>query len=141
MADKVCSKTALKYLCSNLVFLFCGYDSSQLNLVRFSKIMFKYWIQNCFFVVKTRLPVYLSHSPAGSSSWNILHYAQMYESKKFRKFDFGSDENMIRYNQSTPPHYNITAINSTKIAIFYSLNDWLSDIKDVTAMRQQLKGY
>jgi hypothetical protein len=65
----------------------------------------------------------------------------MYESKKFRKFDFGTDGNMIRYNQSTPPHYNISAINSTKIAIFYSLNDWLSDIKDVTAMRQQLKGY
>lgn len=33
----------------------------------------------------------MSHAPAGTSTTNIFHWAQMYRSQKIQKFDFGSD--------------------------------------------------
>jgi len=64
----------------------------------------------------------------------------MSESKKFCKFDYGEHKNIEIYGQKTPPEYRLDAIKSDKIALIYSLNDWLADTTDVGSLKQQLKG-
>lgn len=49
---------------------------------------------------KTRLIIYMKHTPAGTSTFNIIHWSQMYLSKKIQKFDYGSkSENYKHYKQ------------------------------------------
>ncbi|XP_054153917.1 lipase member J-like [Oppia nitens] len=118
LAEEFCDKR-LRFICSNILFLMSGFDENQLNM--------------------TRLGVYFTHTPSGTSSWNVAHFGQLVESSTYRKFDFGKDENEIIYGQKTPPDYDLSSINSTKIALIYSLNDWLADINDVNVLKQQLK--
>jgi len=44
---------------------------------------------------------------------------------KFRHYDYG-DLNMAKYNQRTPPEYNLKAV-TTPVNIFYGKNDPFSD--------------
>lgn len=61
-------------LCGNVLFLLCGFDSSQLNEVKLFELTKGIFFTSDFF--KTALPVIISHSPAGASSKTILHYTQ-----------------------------------------------------------------
>ncbi|XP_015256724.1 PREDICTED: lysosomal acid lipase/cholesteryl ester hydrolase-like [Cyprinodon variegatus] len=56
LAEHVCAKKCLDELCGNLFFVICGYDKKNLNM--------------------TRIPVYTTHSPAGTSVQNMIHWAQ-----------------------------------------------------------------
>jgi len=57
------------------------------------------------------------------------------------KYDFGdTDQNVQRYNSSQPPEYDLSAINSTDIALIYTANDWLNPLKDIQLLKQHLKG-
>jgi len=54
----------------------------------------------------SRLPVYFSHNPAGTSTLNMVHWAQMVESPEevLKYFDFGHwSVNMKHYGQRFPP--------------------------------------
>ncbi|EFN63086.1 Lipase 3 [Camponotus floridanus] len=93
-------------ICANLIFIICGYDREELNY--------------------TLLPIILSHDPAGASTKTILHYIQIYQTGKFRKYDYGLDKNLLVYNSSEPPDYNLANI-TVPIALFYGLGDWLVD--------------
>lgn len=55
-------------------------------------------------------------------------------------FDYGSEMNLIKYGQKTPPKYNIRSINSTKIALIYGPKDVLNDLEDIKILKQQLTG-
>lgn len=70
------------------------------------------------------LPIILSHTPAGASTRQLLHYGQGVSSKKFRKYDFGN-ENIVKYNSEEPPEYNIKKMTA-RIATFYGPNDILA---------------
>ena len=61
-ASKVCGEDELPAICSNIVFLLCGYDTQELN--------------------KTMLNTLISHTPAGASTYTILQYAQQVKSGK-----------------------------------------------------------
>ena len=37
----------------------------------------------------TRVAVYYTHTPAGTSAWNMIHYAQGIKSGKIQMFDYG----------------------------------------------------
>ncbi|GIY12033.1 gastric triacylglycerol lipase [Caerostris darwini] len=116
LSEFVCD-TKIKFICEDVIFLLCGTDHKQLN--------------------ETRLPVYVSHTPAGASTKSIIHFAQMVNSKKFQKFDYGKKGNLLEYNQTTPPEYypeNIT----TKVALFWSENDKLADPIDVHLLEKRL---
>jgi hypothetical protein len=44
--------------------------------------------------------VYTEHTPAGTSTTNILHWIQVNVAKKMQKFDYGSAEkNQLHYGQ------------------------------------------
>ena len=105
-------------ICSNIMFMFCGFDSAQLNI--------------------TQLPVIFSHQPSGASTKQVEHYSQAVISGKFRRFDHGESKNIELYGSKTPPEYPLERI-TTPIVIFYSENDWLVSVDDTEALRKRLK--
>ncbi|BHF74487.1 hypothetical protein SprV_0501757300 [Sparganum proliferum] len=52
----LCSKHSIPFICSNVIYVLAGYDSGNTNT--------------------TRLPVYVAHTPAGTSVQNMVHYFQ-----------------------------------------------------------------
>ncbi|XP_017768293.1 PREDICTED: uncharacterized protein LOC108556624 [Nicrophorus vespilloides] len=112
-----CEPGITQVLCENSLFALCGFNKKQLNT--------------------TLLPIMMGHTPAGSSTKQFLHYAQEINSGKFRQYDYGLIGNMKRYNSIFPPNYKLKAITSP-VYLFYSSNDWLSAVKDVNRLYEQL---
>jgi len=108
----------LQAVCENMLFLICGYDEKNMN--------------------ETRLPVYMSHSPAGTSSRNIIHYGQIYQAQQPQMYDFGFLENQKVYGQRKPPVYSATGL-AVPTAIFAGGIDTLADPKDVALLRKDIQ--
>lgn len=105
---------AEKYICENTIFVLCGFDKNQYNA--------------------TLMPVILSHTPAGTSTKTIVHFAQeIHEDGNFQHFDYGEKENIKRYGTKTPPSYIVDNI-TLPIGLFWAQNDWLSGPKDVAKL-------
>ena len=104
-------------VCGNFLFLIAGSDEKNMN--------------------STRLPVYLTHTPAGTSVRNMLHFAQLVQSNKFQKYDEGW-YNMIKYGSMSPPQYDLTQIKSD-ISLFWGTQDTLADPEDVKYLAKTLK--
>ncbi|XP_029171213.1 lipase 3-like isoform X2 [Nylanderia fulva] len=102
--------TFLHELFVHLIFLICGFDYEQLDY--------------------TLVPNILGHDPAGTSIKAFVHYAQVHQSGKFRKFDYGSAKNLLMYNSVEPPDYDLTKI-TVPIALLYASNDLVADPVDV----------
>lgn len=118
LGDTVCKEPVTRWICDDILFLLGGYDISNFNT--------------------TRLPVYISHTPAGTSVQNMVHFSQLYRSKKFQMFDYGSpQQNKLHYNQTTPPLYNVSNMK-TPVVLFWGDKDWLADPKDVREMIPKL---
>jgi len=119
MAKYVCGNVVTKLLCEDVLFLIGGPDSKQLNT--------------------TRIPVYVSHSPGGTSTQNVIHFGQMIESGKFQRYDYGSSKkNQEHYQQKTPPLYDVTTME-TPVAVYSGDMDWLADPKDVDLLIPNLR--
>jgi len=116
LAQYFCGIATTNPLCADVLFLIAGPDSTQLN--------------------DSRIPVYVSHTPAGTSTDNIVHFGQMVESKLFQTFNWGSDAaNEAHYGQKIPPLYDLNQVQ-VPTYLFSGSNDWLADPIDV----QQLLG-
>jgi len=107
----------LESLCEDIIYLFCGYDPLELN--------------------GTRMDVYMSHTPAGTSTWTIVHYAQEIDAGRFRHCNWGAAENIIRYGHETPTDYDITLITAP-VHLFWGANDLLADPEDVDVLAHTL---
>ncbi|XP_043845889.1 lipase member J-like [Dromiciops gliroides] len=82
VGTKLCSMQYLDSVCRSFLFMLCGFDFTNLNM--------------------SRLDVYLSQNPAGTSVQNMIHWVQNYDSGDFRAFDWGNpDLNRMHFNQST----------------------------------------
>ncbi|KAM7073138.1 gastric triacylglycerol lipase-like [Molossus nigricans] len=118
LANEVCTREKLKAICSNAIFLLLGFDPKNLNM--------------------TRLDVYVSHNPAGTSVQNMLHWIQAVKSDKFQAFDWGNPvQNMRHYHQPTPPEYHLTDMN-VPIAVWSGDNDLVADPHDVDRLLPKL---
>ncbi|XP_018397034.1 PREDICTED: lipase 3-like isoform X2 [Cyphomyrmex costatus] len=106
-----------KEICTNLIFLICGFDEEQFD--------------------HTLLPVILNHDPAGASTKTMVHFGQEIESGKFRQYDYGREKNLLIYNATEPPDYNLANI-TVPIGIFYADNDLLADSLDVKKLYKSL---
>lgn len=83
-------------------------------------------------------PVYLSHTPAGAATYQLIHYVQGARSGRFRQFDWGSPaENMKKHGFEHPPEYNLKNVLA-RVILHYSDNDWLSATVDVDRLYAQL---
>ena len=65
---------------------------------------------------------------------------QLIESGTFSAFDSGPVNNQLIYGQNRPPEYPISRIRSRDIAIYYGLNDKLSNFTDVEGLISKLPG-
>ncbi|XP_045882238.1 gastric triacylglycerol lipase isoform X1 [Meles meles] len=118
LATEVCSRETVDLLCSNALFIICGFDTKNLNM--------------------SRLDVYLSHNPAGTSVQDVLHWSQAVKSGEFQAFDWGSPAlNMLHFHQPTPPYYNLTDMH-VPIAVWNGGNDLLADPRDVDHLLSKL---
>nr|CAD7413228.1 unnamed protein product [Timema cristinae] len=113
-------------VCGNVVFLFTGFDSQQLNEIVKWSIFFQ-----------TMLPVILGHTPAGASTRQIIHYGQEVKSGYFRQYDHGSVENLLKYGSLNPPDYDLSKVTAP-VSLHYSNNDWLASLTDVDELYSEL---
>ncbi|NXA48672.1 LICH hydrolase, partial [Nothocercus julius] len=86
----------------------------------------------------SRIDVYVAHSPAGTSVQNIIHWHQLRYADQFQAYDYGAKENMKKYNQSTPPAYEIEKIN-IPIALWSGGDDKFADPKDMARLLPRIK--
>ncbi|XP_059172791.1 gastric triacylglycerol lipase-like isoform X2 [Physella acuta] len=117
LAGNLCN-TWGNLLCENVLFLFGGFDFQSLN--------------------KSRIPVYVAHTPAGTSVRDILHWGQAINSRNFQRFDYGSaKENMKHYGQPTPPLYDPKKVK-VPVAVLRGDRDWLADPTDIAWLLPQI---
>ena len=57
LAEIVCASHITQSACADIIFLITGFDTSNLN--------------------DTRIPIYVSHTPAGTSVKDVVHFAQV----------------------------------------------------------------
>jgi lysosomal acid lipase/cholesteryl ester hydrolase len=117
-AKYFCGTPVSDLVCTNLLFLIGGPESKQLNT--------------------TRLPVYLSHSPSGTSTRTVVHMGQMVNSGKLQAYDYGKKGNQENYHQDKPFEYDLTEME-VPVAIYSGGEDWLADPKDVQNLLPLLK--
>ncbi|KMQ83969.1 lipase 3 [Lasius niger] len=103
--------------CADIIFMICGFDREQFNY--------------------TLLPVILNHDPAGASTKTVLHYNQVYQSDKFRQYDYGLLKNLLMYHSPEPPNYDLANI-TVPIALFYGSNDWIVNTVNVKRLNRIL---
>ncbi|XP_064612594.1 lysosomal acid lipase/cholesteryl ester hydrolase-like [Liolophura sinensis] len=118
LAGTLCKNRETEPVCANVLFLICGFDKKELNA--------------------TRMPVYIGHTPAGTSVQNLVHFSQMVRSKLFQSYDFGSsEENHKHYNQSIPPLHHVEKMK-TPTVLFWAGKDLLADPKDVKMLMARI---
>ncbi|XP_046666736.1 lipase 1-like [Homalodisca vitripennis] len=71
------------------------------------------------------LPMILGHVPAGATTKTLVHYAQEIKSNQFQRYDYGAERNIILYNSTTPPLYNLSKV-SVPVSLHYGDNDLLA---------------
>jgi pimeloyl-ACP methyl ester carboxylesterase len=118
LGKTVCHEASpIQLVCSNVLFLIAGYNFDQIDPLLLS--------------------VVLGHSPAGSSSGCVLHYGQGVNSGGFKLYNYGKEENLIRYGQETPPDYDWSKITAP-VALYWGQNDWLAAPADAYRIAERL---
>uniref|UniRef100_A0A8C0BQN6 Lipase n=1 Tax=Buteo japonicus TaxID=224669 RepID=A0A8C0BQN6_9AVES len=107
---QLCKHPLLHKPCANLLFLLGGYNEKNLNM--------------------TRLDVYTSHYPDGTSVKNMIHWAQVMKSGEFKAFDYGSENPRPVSLQETPPSYRVEEM-PVPTAVWSGGEDWAADWRDV----------
>ncbi|XP_027262562.1 gastric triacylglycerol lipase isoform X3 [Cricetulus griseus] len=116
---EVCSRELMDRLCSNALFIMCGFDRKNLNVSPFDE--------------------YPGDNPAGTSVQNILHWAQVARAGRLQAFNWGSPfQNQLHYNQSTPPDYDVSAM-TVPIAVWNGGHDITADPRDVSMLLPKLQ--
>ncbi|KAB7501575.1 hypothetical protein Anas_06883, partial [Armadillidium nasatum] len=83
-------------------------------------------------------PVILAHEPGGSSFHTVNHYAQQILSDVFQKYDWGPEENLRRWGQTTPPALNLQG-PMPPIGFFHGANDFLANPEDVERVAGEIQ--
>ncbi|XP_036022866.1 lysosomal acid lipase/cholesteryl ester hydrolase [Onychomys torridus] len=118
LSTHVCTHVVMRELCTNVFFLICGFNEKNLNI--------------------SRVEVYTTHCPAGTSVQNVLHWGQVVKYHKFQAFDWGSsDKNYFHYNQSYPPLYDLREM-LIPTALWSGDRDWLADASDINILLTQI---
>ncbi|XP_034261163.1 lipase member M-like [Pantherophis guttatus] len=86
LATKFCDMDLWRKTCANILLSGGGISENNVNM--------------------SRLDVIVSHLFGCTSTKTLLHWKQVYETGQFKEFDYGS-KNMKKYNQMTPPFYDI----------------------------------
>ncbi|XP_055678049.1 lipase 3-like [Lutzomyia longipalpis] len=85
------------------------------------------------------IPLVLKLSPAPASVYQIFHFAQEMNSKRFCQYDYGKKKNLQMYGDTRPPSYNLTNVK-VPVTLYVGANDLLISIKDVETLGANLSG-
>ncbi|NWV63623.1 LIPM Lipase, partial [Malurus elegans] len=130
---ELCRHRLLHRPCANLFFLLGGHNEKNLNM--------------------TRLDVYTSLYPDGTSVKNVIHWAQVVKSGEFKAFDYGSENPFVYLQvgagearglsrrvqgqlstpvslQDTPPLYHVEDM-PVPTAVWSGGEDWAADWRDI----------
>ncbi|XP_012529859.1 lipase 3 [Monomorium pharaonis] len=123
-AQLICSEKAITQpICSNVMFLLTGFNPEQLD--------------------PALIPVILGHAPASTSAKQLMHYAQLIKTGRmispgrFQKYDYGLIGNKKLYDSLSPAKYDLSKVK-VPVHLYYSENDWLSNVKDVEKLYSEL---
>jgi len=84
------------------------------------------------------LPAILGHTPCGTSSRTLIHFAQGIRTGKFAQFDFGSDEeNVKNYGSATLEEYDLKEV-TCPVILYWGESDWLSQPQGVSDIATKL---
>ncbi|TMW62939.1 hypothetical protein Poli38472_005557 [Pythium oligandrum] len=104
-------------------------------------------------VNKTRIQVYISQTPAGTSVKNMAHFAQGIRDDTYRHYDYGCTcvrtlpiswcpnvlcKNKEVYGTFDPPAWDLSKVKYPRIGFFTGTDDWLATPKDVARLRSEL---
>lgn len=64
----------------------------------------------------------MAHCPAGTSVKAFIQLGQNFKAKKFQMYDYGPQENSIKYGQMNPPAYDLSKV-TLPMAVFYGKSD------------------
>lgn len=67
-----------------------------------------------------------------------LRRAQNTKNPGFHNYDWGPAGNLLHYNTTTTPSYDLTQIKSPPIALFHGGEDYLGDPTDVAWLQTQI---
>ncbi|NWW73164.1 LIPM Lipase, partial [Climacteris rufus] len=81
----------------------------------------------------SRADAYVGHYPAGTSVQNVIHWHQLIRADQFQAYDYGSKENMRKYNQTAPPVYKIEEIR-IPTAVWTGGQDKFADPEDMARL-------
>ncbi|XP_063240208.1 lipase 3-like [Bacillus rossius redtenbacheri] len=85
----------------------------------------------------SRLPVNLGHFPAGTSRRAAAHFGQAILSGSFRHYDYGAEENAVRYGAQEPPRYDLGRVR-VPVFLYCGERDLVCDCKDVKRLFNEL---
>ncbi|XP_072144873.1 gastric triacylglycerol lipase-like isoform X4 [Dermacentor andersoni] len=85
----------------------------------------------------SRLSVYLSHDPSGTSVRNVYHLTQLIRCNCFRKYDYGMLLNILNYRTWRPPRYELSRVR-VPVALYHSAGDWYADPWYVARLQREL---
>jgi len=106
------------FVCSDMMSFLSGYDAKNMN--------------------SSRNSVYMTHNPAGTSIYNLAHFAQHYQSNNFQVMDWNAVENLINFWPVTPRQYHPDLITVPTV-FYWGDNDVLATPKDVARVQAQMR--
>lgn len=80
----------------------------------------------------------MANYPVGGSFKQLMHYFQVYNSGKFRQYDYGPEKNRLLYKSAAPPDYRLDRVTAP-VFIYYSENDYIVSIKDIQKLSKRLR--
>ncbi|XP_070636544.1 lipase member J isoform X2 [Bos indicus] len=121
VGSKLCPLKIFGKICRDVLFMISGYDLKNFNT--------------------SRVDVYMSQNPAGTSVQNMVHWSQLFNSSHLKAFDWGSpDLNLVHFNQTTSPLYNVTSMN-VPTATWSGDSDLLADPEDVKILLPEITNH
>ncbi|KAJ2948243.1 hypothetical protein O0L34_g7471 [Tuta absoluta] len=106
-----------RHVCSNVNYVMSGIDVDNVDV--------------------RKIPVVLSHLPAGGSTRQMKQYGQAYVRGDFARFDYGPQTNMEVYGTIEPTKYDLSKV-VVPVALYYSAEDWLATPEDVERLAREL---
>eukprot|EP00121_Abeoforma_whisleri_P005301 Awhi_evm1s4801 len=121
-------------VCGSVMHLMIGYNSKNFDFDR-EPLYFTHFVNFDF----DREPLSFTHFPSGTSSHNMIHWAQHFRFNQFDLFEFSDKQKTLEYyGTDTTPKYNLSLFNITS-DFYLGEKDELTSPKDISKLQSQIE--